>query len=267
MGTFNAESQGYLETVTLDFEITQEIYNNLNPENKEVFFRFNYTGYMYKEISYFIDDVELYRNAIPTSGYENEYNPSLWTWDTELFQKTNCYAYAFNRQTLDSYTLNRPIGNYSYALTPGGYYNRFISEEDAEIPTTGFHTNKLLIIQAIEKDIELYNQLNGTNLIFEEVGRYEVCPPGTYKIAIVLDPFVSGDYHFYRQDSNGYWSHKTGFGPIANVDASNNLILDPYYADRTYYDYSTGSPVIYADYSEFVGYFAVTPFNTFYTGQ
>src|SRR6185436_15253134 len=45
---------------------------------------------------------------------------------------------------------------------------------------------------------------------------------GHYPVALVVDPGV--DYHWYRQDSNGYWSHKPGNTAATDVDASNNRI-------------------------------------------
>jgi len=50
------------------------------------------------------------------------------------------------------------------------------------------------------------------------------------------------DYHWYRQDRNGNWSHKRGMMPAKNVDESNNPITDPRTADRV-------------SYTDFCGYF------------
>jgi hypothetical protein len=40
------------------------------------------------------------------------------------------------------------------------------------------------------------------------------------------------DYHFYRLDDNGTWSHKPGARPVTNLDASGNPISDPRTCDR-----------------------------------
>ena len=58
------------------------------------------------------------------------------------------------------------------------------------------------------------------------------CPAGTSKIALIVDG--DEDYHFLRQDSNGYWSHKPGGRKVTNLDASNKLIYDPALADFNY---------------------------------
>lgn len=60
----------------------------------------------------------------------------------------------------------------------------------------------------------------------------EKCPKGSYKIAAVIDP--KNDYHFYRQDSDGMWSHKPGSTRVTRKDASKRPIYDPSLADRDY---------------------------------
>ena len=72
---------------------------------------------------------------------------------------------------------------------------------------------------------------------------------GHYLVALVLDP--GQDYHWYRQDNDGHWSHKPGNDSVTNVDASGNLIANPETADRDY----SGSYGI--NYTMFVGYFYV----------
>ena len=71
-------------------------------------------------------------------------------------------------------------------------------------------------------------------------------PPGMYPVALVIAP--GDDYHWYRQDSDGTWSHKPGNTPATNLDASGNPITNPETANR-----NNGSH----DYSVFCGYFYV----------
>ena len=79
-------------------------------------------------------------------------------------------------------------------------------------------------------------------------------PCGHYRIALVLDNKGEHlDYHFYRQDLDGYWSHKTGRDPISNIDASNNKILDPEKIDRNY-DKDKND---HFNYDIFCGYYSV----------
>ena len=109
-------------------------------------------------------------------------------------------------------------------------------------------------------------QLTDTNIInsitadlanlgvtFVSIEANEVCPPGTYKVALVLDPGI--DYHWYRQNPDGTWSHKQGQLMVKNIDASGNVIYDPYTADRDYTD------ICQTNYDVFLGFFYVTPLN------
>ncbi len=57
------------------------------------------------------------------------------------------------------------------------------------------------------------------------------------------------DYHWYRQNSDGTWSHKLGPTLVMDFDAALNTIYDPQICNRNY-----GS----TNYSEFVGYYAVS---------
>jgi len=56
------------------------------------------------------------------------------------------------------------------------------------------------------------------------------CPAEGHLIALVIWPNV--DFHFYRMNRDGLWSHKPGGMPVTNVDNSNKLIPDPRTADR-----------------------------------
>ena len=52
------------------------------------------------------------------------------------------------------------------------------------------------------------------------------------KIAIVVDD--ENDLHYYRQDSNGWWSHKPGGRPVTNLDAAGVRIYNPERCMRYY---------------------------------
>lgn len=58
------------------------------------------------------------------------------------------------------------------------------------------------------------------------------CPAHTSKIALVVD--ADEDYHFFRQDTDGMWSHKPGGTPVTNLDAEGRPIYDPKIASRKY---------------------------------
>ena len=63
--------------------------------------------------------------------------------------------------------------------------------------------------------------------------------PGLCYMALVIWP--KRDFHWYRLDIDGTWSHKMGWGPATKEDDSGNSIYDPMYADR-------GDYVVFAAY-------------------
>jgi len=68
------------------------------------------------------------------------------------------------------------------------------------------------------------------------------CAGCTHKVALVVAP--GDDFHWYRLDNNGQWSHKPGSDPVRDVDESGNKITNPETADR-------------GIYTSFCGYFCV----------
>jgi hypothetical protein len=76
----------------------------------------------------------------------------------------------------------------------------------------------------------------------------EKCKKGMRKVAFVADP--KEDYHVYRQDKSGMWSHKPGGTEVTLVDASKRPIYDPKLASRDYPDSGL-------DYKHFCGYICI----------
>lgn len=167
-------------------------------------------------------------DGLPTSGYELDYNPSIWQGAT---MSNNCYGYALNNQ------VHPGTNTVWYKQQPGEYSK-----------TNDYPFTKEILKNAVTQDFALYNIDFGTKLIFKEVGKYSVVPEGTCKVALVS---YSGDYHWYRQDSDGYWSHKPGTTAVRRTDNSGDLILDPETCDR-------------GSYTNFLGFYAVTPWNNLY---
>ena len=179
---------------------------------------------------------------LPTNGDELVYSPSAWTGRPS--SNNNCYAYALNNQ------VREPSGNIIwFKQQPGEYYNNHRGS-CAPIPQ-GYQSPPSVIVNSVQQDFNKYNSVNGTSLSFTPIGRYETCPVGTYKVALVVS---NSDYHWYRQDADGLWSHKRGTTPVKRTDESGELIIDPMIADRD-------------DYSTFVGFFAVKPWNNIYNSS
>ncbi len=57
-----------------------------------------------------------------------------------------------------------------------------------------------------------------------------VCPGTGHLVALVIWP--NTDYHWYRKNNDGYWSHKPGGTPATIYDNAGHLITDPRTANR-----------------------------------
>ena len=78
------------------------------------------------------------------------------------------------------------------------------------------------------------------------------CPVNSSKIALIVDQ--SDDYHFLRQDSNRFWSHKPGGNTVTNLDAYGHKIWDPKLANYNYKSLNNNSSL---NYNIFCTYFCV----------
>jgi hypothetical protein len=117
------------------------------------------------------------------SGFELNYEPTFWNDHGNVQNSTNCCAYA----------LDRRLGfNPGDKLQPGELSGTPLSSRsDIEVSK---------IIELVDADAA------AEGLIFESASADETCPKGTYKVALGVDPKI--DYHWYRQNSDGKWSHK-----------------------------------------------------------
>lgn len=77
----------------------------------------------------------------------------------------------------------------------------------------------------------------------------EPCPDGYYKVFLALDERASTqDFHFWRQECDGMWTHKPGPSCPSAEDGSNHPIFDPEKSDRHLGKYQ---------YDKSCGYFCV----------
>ena len=242
-GTFSLElltSNGWVAT----YNLLSSEYNLPTDRNNPNWYTFEFEQPVYEfrfhATSSYVTTAETNRGRVcigdlaiwthlPLSGYELEYDETLWSGIPSY--NNNCYAYALNNQ------IDPRNSQIWFKQQPGefsGNPNRPFTRE--------------VLIPSVSADFDEYNKLYNTNLIFKEVGRFEVCPKGTYKVALVA---YDGDYHWYRQNADGTWSHKPGTTPVRNYDNSGDVIIDPQFCDR-------------GNYVNFLGYFAVTPWGNMY---
>ncbi len=137
-----------------------------------------------------------------------KYEPQRWNDGGRTQNSNNCYSYAQNRPD------GHPAGG---KPQPGEASGRQFSSLTCSN-----------IKDAAKRDG------------MKEPGSAGQCSPGDHAVSLVISPGGSvnpgtqQDYHWYRQDDNGAWSHKPGHDPATNVDASGRPITNPSQADRNY---------------------------------
>ena len=176
----------------------------------------------------------------PLNGWEPEYDPNLWNAKKSIRHTHNCYSYAMNvhdSKQSEKCKKRMKIGKdcFSGFHQPGtpSKYSKFSNSSQKTCDN-------------------MYARLKGDNPDIQKTTFEAKCPPKMSKIALVVDK--NEDYHFLRQDSNGYWSHKPGGRPITNRDASNRPIWDPQLCDL---NYTTEDHDSHLNYDVFCNYLCV----------
>ena len=136
------------------------------------------------------------------------YEPDEWN-DADTQYYNNCYNYGCNIET-DTFA------------QPGRAHGQSLSQAELNNFTK---TKEYAILDGLKE--------------FEDKGDCEGC---CHKVAMVIWP--NYDYHWYRMDRDGKWSHKPGSTEATNLDNSGNIIIDPQTANR-------------GGYTVFCGYFCV----------
>jgi hypothetical protein len=141
------------------------------------------------------------------------YEPSFWNDAGTIQYNNNCYNYGNNNRTDTFAQPGRRSGDYPNPMVCADVAAAAISDGLEALPASG------------------------------------VCPDDKDKVALFVDPDLPNrDYHWYRLDNDGMWSHKPGGGRATNLDQSGNVISNPETADRN-------NPVWNLNYTDFCGYF------------
>ena len=146
--------------------------------------------------------------------------------------QANCYAYALKLE-------NDPRTGKAFTSKPqpGEFSGKRLTQRDL---IGNSQTVKNNINEKVRADAKALN-LNYT----EVVSPNHVAREGNWVVALVYATDGT-DYHWYRRNDDGTWSHKPGSTPVINWDASGNTITDPATCDRGIYD-------------GFLGYYEVGP--------
>jgi hypothetical protein len=155
------------------------------------------------------------------------YEPNKWNSNKYVKKSHNCYAYALNlidsKQTKHCKQLNRTKKMNCPRPQPGcysGYKDNF----DAKKVTCNRIEERMM------KD----------NPSIRKLKKNQPCPIGFYKIMLYVANDGS-DYHFFRQDNTGLWSHKDGWRLATNHDSKDKMIHHPTLADKGKYTVPCGT--------------------------
>jgi len=162
------------------------------------------------------DNLKFYKKMSPLSGAEKDYNPDLWNLDDKIRKSHNCYTYATSKIVKGLRSKAQP-----------GY-------------ASGFHH-----IGPKEFDCKSFYERLRKDSPGSHISQFDKsCIPGFYKVFLALDP--GNDYHWWRMDSNSYWSHKPGSSNVVNVDASGNKIENPLISNRKFSHRNYYKPCFFA---------------------
>ena len=152
----------------------------------------------------------------PLSGSELEYNPHLWNDNDKIKTTHNCYTYA----------LGKIVPGLKSKAQPG-YASGFNHINDDEYECKYF-------FDRLKKDVPA-----------NYIGQFDKsCIPGFYKVFLALDP--KNDYHWWRHNKDGYWSHKPGSTEVTDVDSDGKKIKNPLLANRKYDTLNYYKPCFFA---------------------
>jgi len=170
----------------------------------------------------------------PTNGYEPKYIPQILNKSRKYVETHNCISYALrgnkvNKNLIKQCTNTRCNVNFEQ---PGA----------ASKKRKAMRNENLRTCPVVEK---LTKSDLGKNFIRSTFTKK--CPSGMSKVAAVVDKKT--DYHWYRQNPDGTWSHKDGSNPVKNFDAKHRKIFNPKQASRDY-----GSEL---NYEDFCGFYCV----------
>lgn len=167
-------------------------------------------------------------NNIKLSSKDQSYNNNLY-----IRESHNCYNYFLNLKSKKAYDNCK---NFDYKKNkicrraqPGYAANLHKMTKD------DYKCDK------IEKRTLLDNKL-----IFK-TGEDNICPIEYYKGALVVAPGT--DFHYYRLNDDGIWSHKPGGTKTKITDASGNQIINPRISNRKFSNR--------LNYKDFCGYYCI----------
>ena len=152
----------------------------------------------------------------PLSTSELDYNPKIWNDNNNIKISHNCYTYALGK-----------IVNKLHNKAQPGYASGFNHVNINNFDCKSFR-------QRLKKD--------SPGSYLEKFDN--ACLPGFYKVFLALDP--KHDYHWWRQNSNKYWSHKPGSSNVIDTDGNGEKIKNPLISSRDFKHRNYYKPCFFA---------------------
>lgn len=149
------------------------------------------------------------RKPHATSGSEPS-NRAFYNRDMEV-GRNNCMAYAFGEKNRKA-----PIGSKQQPGNKSGNLD---------------HVNLSSCSDIVHRIMQDYK---GRVYRLKKENMYSPCKKGYAKVQVAIAP--NRDFHFYRQERDGYWTHKRGLTPTSDRDACNKKIIDPLKSCRNFGD-------------------------------
>lgn len=147
------------------------------------------------------------------------FTPSVWNDGGTYQYNNNCYNYATNRRTNTFAQPGRAAGAQASTMSCSAVKAAAIADG----------------LQPVSAPDGSWMDIN-----FKGVAALVVAP--------------GYDYHWYRRDENGQWTHKPGQTPATNRDNSGNIITDPETANRGIYTDFCGYFRLWTDIGETWGH-------------
>lgn len=177
---------------------------------------------------------------ISTGGLE--FDPIFWN-SADKIKRANCYAHA----------MNVTVKNKGEKLQPG----------EIRKVTINYQENLYVVANCLIREAfqDAASQNLGRIINMRVCAENEQPQRNEYKVAFVVapsrvDPDKFFDYHWYRENYNGVWSHKPGSTQALTLDASRRTIDVNNMPERCDRVYRMNTTVL--EYSLFGGYYMVT---------
>ena len=186
------------------------------------------------------------------TGAEPDYDPESWS-NPIIEGSHNCYTYFLNDKVPRTKNKCRELcmkkNKCKKKIKECGQLKPQPGKYAAE--KTSFKANRKYTCKDMAQKVLLDNTDLETNKSVLSKTHFAVrCPHNHYKGALVVDP--NNTYHFYRQDSNGQWSHKQGTLRVENKDASGKPIFAPHLSDNNYNKKKKKDGINYTDFCNYM---------------